>query len=380
MMDGTRQASVIPRVEILLVSVLLLLGADTASAPGPVPLAFPRDHGSHTGATVEWWYYTGHLADPAGRPYGFQLTFFRVGELALAHFGWSDGGRRAFALEEKAHLALPGIAEFAEGRLAVTNEDWSATESGGVHRLRMAGNGRAVELELTAAKPPVLQGDRGFSRKGPGEKEYSHYVSITRLAARGSVTTAAGGSRVPLTGTAWFDHEWGPGVLPEAAAGWDWFALQLDDGSELMLYRMRTKDGGATPFSSGTFVPPSGKPERLRWEDIRVRPTGQWRSPRSGASYPSGWEIAVSQLGLEAKVVPLFPDQELVTEKSTGVTYWEGACRVEGRRGGRPVAGRAYAELTGYARRDVPGFEPGSPPSAAGRGMLSSNGGRETPK
>ncbi len=353
--------------------LLALLAGAAAPTPGPVPLSFPRDHGSHPAASVEWWYYTGHLADPAGRPYGFQLTFFRVGELALAHFGWSDGGRRAFQLEEKAHLALPGIAEFAEGRLAVTNEDWSAVEGRGVHRLRMTGGGRGVELELSAVKPPVLQGDRGFSRKGPGEKEYSQYVSITRLAARGSLTT--GGRRVPLTGTAWFDHEWGPGVLPQAAAGWDWFALQLDDGSELMLYRMRTNEGGATPFSSGTFVPASGAPERIRWEDIRLRATGEWRSPRSGARYPSGWEISVPRLRLEAKLAPLFPDQELVTEKSTGVTYWEGACRVEARRDGRPVAGRAYAELTGYARRDVPGFGPGTP--AVGRGIRSANGGRE---
>lgn len=350
------------RLAFLLAAAILVATILVAAvAPGPVPLAFPRDHGSHPAASVEWWYYTGHLSDPAGNAFGFQLTFFRVGELALAHFGWSDGARRAFTLNEKAHLALPGIAEFAEGRLAVSNEDWSAEESGGVHRLRMAGDGRAIELALTASRPPVLQGDRGFSRKGPGEKEYSQYVSIPRLAAKGTLT--AGGRRVPLTGTAWFDHEWGPGVLPEAAAGWDWFALQLDDGSELMLYRLRTKEGQATPFSSGTFVPASGASERVRWEEVRFRATGQWRSPRSGARYPSGWEISVPRLQLEAKVTPLFPDQELVTDRSTGVTYWEGACRVDARRDGRPVAGRAYAELTGYARRDVPGFA--SPSSAS---------------
>ena len=332
--------------------LLLLLGA--APSPTPTALLFPRDHGSHPDAAVEWWYYTGHLSDPARKAFGFQLTFFRVGDLALAHFAWSDGAGRRFEYREKTHLALPGIAEFAEGRLEVSNEDWSASESNGVHRLRARSEARSLELVLTTAKPPVLQGDRGLSRKGPGANEYSHYVSVTRLAARG--TLVEGSRRVPVSGSAWFDHEWGPGALPAGAAGWDWFALQLDDATELMLYRMRTKEGGATPFSSGVFVPASGDPVRLRWEDVRFQETGQWRSPRTGARYPSGWTIAVPRLALEARIDPLLPDQELATEKSTGVTYWEGACRVAATRAGRPVAGRAYAELTGYAGLDVPGF------------------------
>jgi predicted secreted hydrolase len=221
----------------------------------------------------------------------------------------------------------------------------------------MGSETRAFDLVLTAAKPPVLQGDAGLSRKGAGANEYSHYVSITRLTARG--TLAENGRRTPLSGTAWFDHEWGPGVLPNAAAGWDWFALQLDDGTELMLYRIRTREGNATPFSSGVFVPAAGPPVRLTWPEMRFTAAGTWKSPRSGAVYPAGWQIAVPKLDLEARVDPLIPDQELVTAESTGVTYWEGACRVTGRRGGKPVAGRAYAELTGYARRDVPGFETG---------------------
>jgi predicted secreted hydrolase len=336
------------------VRTVVLASCLIAAAPGPVPLQFPRDHGSHPDASVEWWYYTGHLTDPAGNPYGFQLTFFRVGELALAHFGWTDGARGTFSFAEKSHLALPGIAEFAEGRLEVSNEDWSAAESGGVHRLRMGSPERAMSLDLTVAKPPLPQGDRGFSKKGPGENEYSHYVSIPRLTARGTLT--GGGRTVALTGTAWFDHEWGPGVLPAAAAGWDWFAIQLDDRSELMLYRMRTKEGGATPYSSGVFVPPAGPPVPLRWDDVRLESAGRWRSPKSGGVYPSGWKISVPRLSLETTVTPLVADQELSTGRSTGVTYWEGACRVQGTRSGRPVAGRAYAELTGYAQRDMPGF------------------------
>ncbi|MEP6800556.1 MAG: lipocalin-like domain-containing protein [Acidobacteriota bacterium] len=343
-----------PRVAasgLLLFSCLLVFG----SAPAPAPsLAFPRDHGSHPAAAIEWWYYTGNLSDPAGHPFGFQLTFFRVGDFALAHGAWTDGARRAFEFQEKAHLILPGIAEFAEGRLEVSNEDWSASARDEVHRLRLRWEKRAVDLVLTAAKPPVLQGQKGFSRKGPGENEYSHYVSIPLLEVSG--TLVEGGRRSALSGTAWFDHEWGPGALPAGAAGWDWFALQLDDRSELMLYRIRTKEGGATPFSSGVFVPPSGDPVPLRWDEVRFRATGEWRSPRSKGVYPSGWDIALPRLSLALRVEPLVADQELVTGRSTGVTYWEGACRVTGQRGGKPLTGKGYAELTGYSGRDVPGF------------------------
>ena len=158
-----------------------------------------------------------------------------------------------------------------------------------------------------------------------------------------------------MTGTAWFDHEWGPGAMPEGAQGWDWFAMQLDDGSELMLYQIRASDGRATAFSSGTYVPSSGRPVRIGWNDVRLVATGQWVSPKTRARYPSGWEIEVRSLGLTVGIDPILKDQELTTERSTGVTYWEGDCRVRGTARGRAISGRAYAELTGYAGRDVPG-------------------------
>jgi predicted secreted hydrolase len=328
---------------------LLSLG----SAPPEPPLSFPRDHGSHPEAAVEWWYYTGHLEDAARRPYGFELTFFRVGELHLAHFAWTDVARGTFRYAEKAHLALPGIASADPARVRLVNEDWSAEDVGGVHRLRARGPDGTLELALTPRKPPVLQGDHGVSRKGPGPRDFSHYVSITRLAASGAVRS--GSAARALSGTAWFDHEWGPGALPEGAQGWDWFAVQLADGSELMLYRLRAADGSATPFSSGTYVPARGAPRALRWEEVRFEETRSWTSRRTRARYPAGWRIAVLPLDLSLEIAPLVADQELVTEASTGVTYWEGACRVAGPRAGRPVAGRAYAELTGYAGRDVPG-------------------------
>lgn len=331
---------------------LLLLATALAAAPGD--LSFPRDHGSHPVAAVEWWYYTGHLSDAAGRPYGFQLTFFRAGDLHFAHFAWTDVTGRSFRYEEKAHLGLPGIASSDSGRLRVAIEDWSAEERDGVHSLRASGPEGDLELSLRASKPPVLQGENGLARKGPGEREYSRYVSITRMSAAGWLQRK--GARVALRGAAWFDHEWGPGALPKDARGWDWFAVQLSDGSELMLYRLRDAGGRATRFSAGMFVPASGAPTPVRWSDVRFEETRRWTSPRTRASYPAAWRIGVEPLGLSLSVEPLLADQELVTEKSTGVTYWEGACRVSGSRGGRPVDGRAYAELTGYAGRDVPGF------------------------
>jgi predicted secreted hydrolase len=322
----------------------------------PPPLSFPRDHGAHAEAPVEWWYWTGHLSDRAGSQYGFQLTFFRARELHLAHFAWTDVTRKDFRYEEKMHLGLPGVASAAPERLDVSNEDWSAREGpGGSHLLAATGRTGDLRLTLTPVKPPVLQGERGISRKGPGAKEFSRYVSITRLAARGTLVRS--GKSLALTGTAWFDHEWGSGVLPADAAGWDWFALQLDDGSELMLYRMRRADGGATPFSSGTFVPPApGAPMPLKWSDVAFTETRAWRSPRSKARYPAGWRLAIGSVGLDVGIEPLVADQELETPGSTGVTYWEGACAVKGVRGGRPITGRAYVELTGYAGRDVPGM------------------------
>lgn len=337
---------------------LAALVALAAEPPARSPVVFPCDHGRHPGAAIEWWYYTGHLKDASGSDYGFELTFFRVREMALSHFAWTDVSRKKFRYEEKTHLSLPGIAGAAEGRLSVTNEDWSAEESGGTHRLHAAGRGWELSLALRAVKPPVLHGEKGLSRKGPGAGEYSHYVSITRLAASGQMRN--GSVTYSLSGTAWFDHEWGPGAMPAGAAGWDWFALQLSDGSELMLYRMRAKDGGATPFSSGTFVAEDGTPRPIPWGDVALEETAFWKSPRSGARYPARWTIGVASLGLTVSVTPLLPDQELVTERSTGVTYWEGACRVEGTRQGRPIAGRAYAELTGYANFLAPRPAPGN--------------------
>jgi predicted secreted hydrolase len=330
------------------IAALALLAAIGAGPPSREPIAFPRDHGRHASSAIEWWYYTGHLKDAAAKEYGFELTFFGAGELSLAHFAWTDVARKQFRYEEKTHLRLPGIAGSEEGRLSVSNENWSVEESRGVHRLRAAGKDWELSLDLAPAKPPVLHGENGVSLKGPGANDYSRYVSITRLTASGKMRQ--GSSILSLSGTAWFDHEWGPGGMPAGVSGWDWFGVQLDDGSELMLYRMRAKEGGVTTFSSGTWVPREGPPRTLAWSGVSLAETAAWTSPRTRAKYPAGWRLSIAPLGLDLTIEPLVSDQELDTSQSTGVVYWEGTCRVEGRREGRPVSGRAYAELTGYTR------------------------------
>jgi len=343
-----------PITRLLLVAFFAL---SRTPAPRSETLSFPRDHGSHSDAPVEWWYYTGHLQDAAHHEYGFQATFFRAREMHFAHFAWTDVARQTFDYAEKSHLGLPGIASAALDRLNVSNEDWSASESSdGRVRLHARATFGELDLELSASKPPVLNGPGGLSRKGAGPDEYSHYVSIPRWKAAGSFRRQA--SRLSVSGTAWFDHEWGPGALPKDARGWDWFGVQLEDGSDLMLYRMRGENGEATPFSGGTFSPARGPSAPVLWRDVAFTQSSPWRSPRSGAEYPARWTIRVRSLDLELEIEPQLPDQELVTEQSTGVVYWEGTCRVRGTRGGQPITGRAYAELTGYARRDVPGFGP----------------------
>ena len=311
---------------------------------------------AHPEARSEWWYYTGHLRR-AGHELGFELTFFRFrlpdGEdLDAAHFAVTDVAGNRFVFDEKLHRPFPGIAAASPSRLDVYTEDWFAREEHGAHHLAARSFAAAIDLRLEPAAPLVENGEGGISRKGAGPDEYSHYVTIPRLRVTG--TEWDGASRAQVTGEAWFDHEWGPGGLSPDLAGWDWFACQLSDGGELMLYRLRLRGGADSPFSSGTWIPPDGGPRHLGSQDFGVIATGRWASPKSGATYPSGWRISVPALGVQLSVAPKLADQELVTSRSTRVTYWEGACAVAGTAQGRAVSGNAYVELTGYAGRDLP--------------------------
>lgn len=335
-------------------------GYDRAVAPRD--FVFPEDHGPHPGFRTEWWYFTGNLESPEGRRFGFQLTFFRnalapempergsawaTRQAWLAHFALTDVAGERFSSFERWSRGALGLAGAEADPFRVWVKQWraEAIDEEGAFPLRLAAeaDGVALELTLQAGKPPVLQGERGLSRKGPEPGNASYYYSFTRMPAAGTVRL--GGASFPVSGLAWMDREWSTSSLGEGQVGWDWFALQLDDGSELMLYRLRRADGTADPLSSGTLVEPRGDSRTLRARDFSLEDLEHWQSPKSGALYPAAWRIRVPSEDLELRVEPVQPDQEL----DVSFRYWEGAVDVSGSRRGKPVAGRGYAELTGYA-------------------------------
>jgi predicted secreted hydrolase len=331
--------------------------AGFARALAPRPFSFPEDHGPHPDFRTEWWYYTGNLRSAAGRHVGFQLTFFRVAlasdeesrpsawatrQLYVGHFAVTDtaGGRfHAFSRVSRGALDLAGAAT-APFRVWV--ETWSAAGDGSATRLRASEAGVSIDLALTTGKPVVLQGDRGLSRKGAEPGNASFYYSFTRMPARGVVRLGA--EAVEVTGEAWMDREWSTSGLGPGVDGWDWFALQLDDGRELMFYLLRRRDGSADPFSAGVIVAADGAARRLEAGEVRVEPLAHWTSARSGVRYPARWRVSVPSAALRLDIEPRLADQEL----RVGTRYWEGAVGVAGTAGARPVAGHGYVELVGY--------------------------------
>jgi predicted secreted hydrolase len=326
---------------------------------------FPRDHGSHDEYRTEWWYYTGQVTGESGRRYGFELTFFRVGvtppstavrtewdlrNLALAHFAITDVDGKAFRYYEKLNRSSRFTARAVPGMLDVFNESWRASTmpDGAWHLVAQAG-GDTIDFVLRSRKEPAVHGENGVSVKATGVGYASHYYSMTRLEISGSIV-AKGRKRESCSGLAWMDHEFGSAVLRENQQGWDWFSIQLDNETELMLYQIRRQDGTADLSSSGSFVTSDGTVIHIKRDQIRIEPRARWKSTRSGATYPMGWRVSVSSLGIVLEVDPLMQNQELITTGSTGVTYWEGAVDVHGSSGNVAVKGGGYVEMTGYDR------------------------------
>jgi len=329
---------------------------------------FPHDHGSHDEFRTEWWYYTGHFSTESGRRFGYQLTFFRRGlaqeqaranpsrwairHLYLAHFALSDLDEGRFRYAEKTSRAGLGKAGAEAGRLSVWIDRWLAEAPSAhhdPHHLKASADDFSIDLMLTPEKPPIVHGDRGVSRKGTAPGQASHYYSLTRLATTGTVSL--NGKPQAVTGLSWMDHEFGSADLAEDRVGWDWFSVQLDNRHELMFYRLRRADGTADPASSGTLVFPDGRSHHLSAGDLQIEVVNHWTSQASRARYPSEWQIAAPSLALSLHLAPQLFDQELMTNRSTQVTYWEGAVGVTGRFHGAAVAGQGYVELTGYAER-----------------------------
>jgi predicted secreted hydrolase len=322
---------------------------------------FPPDHGPHPMFRQEWWYLTGNLDAAGGQRFGFELTFFRFAlappaaavpgtsawrsrEIYMAHFAVTDVARANFRFAQKLSRTALGLAGAEASPLKVWIDDWSLTQEPGSSnwRIRASEPGYAIELQLAPQRPPVANGEAGLSRKSDQAGDASYYYSIPRLTVSGHLSRD--GTALPVSGLAWLDREWGSGGLGAQQAGWDWFGLQLSDDSALVFYALRTRGGQPDAHSAGTFIGADGQARPLSPSQVSIAATGAWRNA-AGARYPAGWQISVPSLELRLRVRPVLADQEL----RTSPRYWEGAVDVSGERAQKPIGGRGYVELTGYA-------------------------------
>ncbi len=335
------------------------------SVTGPCNFSFPRDHGAHPGYKTEWWYYTGNLTADSGAEFGFQLTIFRVQmsppgaetswphptsnwrtqQLYFAHAAITDvsGGKHyQDEVMMRGALGLAGVA-LKNDLVSIFIRDWSIAIGPQRHDLTARAEDFSFSLTAQPLKKPVAHGDRGYSKKGTGAERASCYYSFTSLDVSGELDVQGRSYRV--NGLGWMDHEYSTAPLQPGLTGWDWFSLQLSDNTEIMIFLLRDKTGVRTTLSSGTFVNADGSSIPLTHDSFSGAPTGSWVSPRTRARYPAGWRLTIPGQSLDLKIDPLLADQEMVTN----VAYWEGAVSVTGRKGGAPIEGRGYVELTGYA-------------------------------
>jgi len=332
-------------------------------AINPREFKFPDDHGSHPEFQTEWWYYTGNLETADGRHFGYQLTFFRraltppeikngggsdwrTNQVYLAHFALSDIEENGFYYQERLARGGAGLAGAqGSGGLKVWLEDWIVEQAAeDRYRIKASTDDLEIELELVDLKGVVLQGDHGYSKKGEQPGNASHYFSQTRLKTSGKLRVA--GKDYTVNGLSWMDHEFSTSALGVGQAGWDWFSIQLDDGSEMMLFSLRNEDPDIDPYLDGTVIDASGRTHRLAAEEIELSVLDTWRSPANQAEYPAKWRIRIPSEGTEITVIPMMANQELLTF----FTYWEGAVEIGGVKNGIEVSGYGYVELTGYAQ------------------------------
>jgi predicted secreted hydrolase len=339
-----------------------------ARAYEPRPFTFPADHGAHPEYQTEWWYFTGNLTGAAGQEYGYQFTIFRsaltpdlppresalaTNQVYMGHFAVTDvSGSEHYGFERYSRGAGGLAGAQGEPSFAVWLDDWSVTQDApDTMRVQAAavtedGTPVALDLSLTSTRPPLLHGDAGLSQKGPEPGNANYYYSLVGLDTQGTLSLGAetGAETVDVTGLSWMDHEFGTSALSANAVGWDWFSLQLDNGMALMLAQIRTTDGGVVSGFKGTLAHPDGTQQVISEDDYVLETRGEWTSPVTGITYPSGWQVVFPALDLDLTITPLIPDQEM----QLSFVYWEGAVMVEGLAAGAPVTGRGYVELTGY--------------------------------
>jgi predicted secreted hydrolase len=341
--------------------------AETRAYPPVVPgltLQFPGDFGSHPRFRTEWWYVTGWLTTARGQSLGFQITFFRTRpaideqnpsafaarQLLIAHCAISDPERGRLWHDQRVRREGFDLAEAETGDTNVWIDRWALRraaapgETNGSYVVQVDAEELAMQLSLAATQPPLLNGDAGFSRKGPAEESASYYYSVPHLKVTGNVSRG-GGSAEPVSGEAWLDHEWSSEYLDGEAVGWDWTGINLDDGGALMVFRIRDA-GGAMRYAGGSLRDAAGRMQIFSPADIHLTPTRTWTSPRTGITYPVAWRLRAGSREFELE--PLMDDQENDARLSAGAIYWEGAIRASEYR--RP-AGKGYLELTGYGDR-----------------------------
>jgi predicted secreted hydrolase len=334
------------RFVVLSLGILPLAGSDfqyREAMPG-YRYQFPRDHFEHEDFRTEWWYYTGNVTGAGGERFGFELVFFREGErhptedksawavqnLYLAHAALTDAKGKRFSYDERLNRAGPGVAGASFERQRIWNGNWSSQWDRGKQTLDAVTEHFRFHLQLTPAKPFVIQGENGVSQKAEGKGRASHYVSFPLLEVSGTINSVA------VKGRAWMDHEWFTEQLASDQVGWDWFSVQLDTKTELMLFELRRKDGSIDPYSSGTFIDEKGMAKHLRREDFSLQPLSLWHK------YPVAWRVRVPSLNIDLVCRAVLPDQELRSKSRAG-NYWEGAVDYSGSQ-----TGVGYLEMTGY--------------------------------
>jgi len=346
----------------LLCATLGAAGVDDGfqQALKPREWSFPRDHGRHDGFRTEWWYFTGNLSTADHRPFGFELTFFRTSvapsaprrasrwaatDLYFAHAHVADIQAEKYVIADESSRARDGLAMASDRGLDVALLDWSARQSDdGVIHLRATGDDCAISLECTVERGPIFQGPGGLSGKGRETGQASYYYSLTRLGTKGTLTVS--GQSYAVAGLSWMDHEFSSNQLSKGQVGWDWMCLQLDNGTDLMIYRMRDA-AGKSDFAFATEVTPDGHTRYIPGSEIDLEGSETWKSSASGGAYPQQWAVKIA--GVEPMIVKTrFEDQELRPVRSPNVIYYEGAAEAIGARGQR--IGLGYLEMTGYAQ------------------------------
>jgi predicted secreted hydrolase len=366
----TRRQSTSVRAELVTPPVAGFVGLSEPAtvgftrADGSRSLSFPQDFGPHPDFQTEWWYYTGNLDSLDGRHFGYQLTFFRrallppdqrtprlsdwkADQVYMAHFAITDVSQREHLNFERLTRGAAGLSGAQAVPFQVWLEDWSVTEiAPRNYQLKASQGSLALDLSLVDLKGPVLQSRNGYSQKGPDPGNASYYYSLTRLQTSGTVGTKNGSYNV--TGGSWMDHEFSTSALSPNQVGWDWFSIQLENNTELMFFQIRQADGSVDPYSGGTIVIVDGSSHPLQKDDFLITVEDTWRSPRSGAQYPSRWNVRLPAEGLTLEIIPYLENQEMILS----YIYWEGAVRVKGMLDDQEISGNGYVEMTGYAQAD----------------------------